>query len=345
MKLQSSIEFLTTYSFLFLLIGIIISFLFFFATAPRSVIPGQCTSLTGLSCASVIDYVNRSLGYSLLTFSFSNSQPVPVNILSMQVLINTANSFSSGCIPNVVYPGGSFTCIGAMAQTPAVGTTVSGFYTINTLYCNSGVSSLQNNCTAGSAIQYSGSFSTTATATKPLFFSVLTLLSPQATQIPVYQTNPLALPVGFTRVQNGGWTTVTSNYGFGSSAFVGNTFLGTRVGPFTTSTSFLSNNNVACANPYNSLLSMAYTAFYVPASKAGTGTVSMYANNALEVYYAPSSFAWSNVLGGGAWNANQGPSSFAANSITLSAGINYLAILWDHDCGPGVQVVKLTGLP
>ncbi|HVA82671.1 MAG TPA: DUF2341 domain-containing protein [Candidatus Aquilonibacter sp.] len=345
MKLQSSIEFLTTYSFLFLLIGIIISFLFFFSTAPRAVIPGQCISLSGPACLSVQDYVNVSQRYSTITFSFSNAQPVPINVLGMTVLINTANSIASGCIPNVEYPGGTFTCVAAMAQAPSLGTVVSGFYTINTLYCNSGISSLQNNCTTGSNIQYSGSFSTPASSTKPLLFSVLTLLGPQSQQLPAFSTNPLAIPSGFTRIQSGGWSTVSSSYGFGSSAFRGNNFIGVKVAPFTLSTSALSNNNVACAGNYNSLLSMAYSIIYLPPPLTGTGSVSIYANNAIELYYASNNLVWSNAFGGAGWHGNFGANTYGPSSISFNAGINYVAVLWGHDCGPGVQVVNLAGLP
>ncbi|MDE1869482.1 MAG: hypothetical protein KGH71_00655 [Candidatus Micrarchaeota archaeon] len=345
MKLQSSIEFLTTYSFLFLLIGIIISFLFFFSTAPRAVIPGQCISLSGPSCQSIQDYVNVSQHYSLITFSFSNAQPVPINVLSMSVLINNANSILSGCIPNVEYPGGTFTCVAAMSQAPSPGTVVTGFYTINTLYCNSGISSLQNNCTTGANIQYSGSFSTPATTTKPLLFSVLTLLGPQNQQLPAFSTNPLAIPPGFTRIQSGGWSTVSSSYGFGSSAYQGNNFIGVRVSPFTLSTSALSNNNIACSGSYNSLLSMAYSIIYLPPPQTGIGSVSVYANNAIEIYYASNTLVWSNAFGGSGWHGNFGANTYGPSAIVFNPGINYISVVWGHDCGPGVQVVNLAGLP
>src|SRR5574340_1101284 len=154
MRLQSSLEFLTTYSFLFLIIGVILSFLFFFASAPKSSIPSQCTAFSGPSCNLASYYVNLSQRYSVVSFSFTNPGPVPINVLNITVLVNTANSFASGCIPNVVYPGGTFTCIAAMARTPSIGSQINGYYSYNALYCNSGIGNLQNNCTSGINLQY-----------------------------------------------------------------------------------------------------------------------------------------------------------------------------------------------
>ena len=65
MKAQSSIEFLTTYSFLFLLLGIAVSIILFLSSAPVVSVPSQCTSFAGPTCNFVQLYSNASAAMSL----------------------------------------------------------------------------------------------------------------------------------------------------------------------------------------------------------------------------------------------------------------------------------------
>ncbi|MDE1855847.1 MAG: hypothetical protein KGH49_01260 [Candidatus Micrarchaeota archaeon] len=339
MRAQSSIEFLTTYSFLFLIIGVILSFLFFFSTAPRSTIPSQCTSFSGPMCMSTSDYINTSAGYSLLTFSLANSESVPINITSVSTLINSANSIAGGCTPKIVYPGGYFTCIAAMSRVPSVGSLVSGTYTINALACNGGINSFSNNCTGGASVLYGGSFSTQAVNFKDLIFSVIALQGPTTQQNYPYVSNPLSLPSGWTRVQNSAWTSGFKGYAFVTQPYVGGQYWQFIGAPFPATLSSLSNNAIAGAPPYNSMASLAYTAVYVPPSGSLGSSVAIWTNDHTGVYTSTDQRSWTSATGGSYLYLNK----FGYNSLTLGTGINYVAIVWDNVGGGGVQIVNFTG--
>ncbi|MDE1824778.1 MAG: hypothetical protein KGH61_00995 [Candidatus Micrarchaeota archaeon] len=344
MKLQSSIEFLLTYSFLFLLVGVIMSFLFFFATAPKAIIPSSCQANGGIQCNTAIDYVNQSGGYSLITISLSNMQSVPINLSGVQVTINTANSIAGGCVPFVLYPGQSATCIAAMTQTPTAQSTVNGFFSVNALYCNSGLLNLANGCIGGTNVQYGGSFSITAIQQKTLVFSVQVGQSPTTQQSPIYPASPLSMPGGYINVQNGEVTALANGYGFGTANYINQRHVNLIVGPFPSSVSAL-NAKTACSGIYNTTYSIASTAIYVPAAKPSSPVINAYADNGMEVFYRTSSKVWSNVLDGSLWSPATGVGTAGPDTITLSTGaVNYLAIDWYNSCGDGVQMLSIHGL-
>ena len=346
MKLQSSIEFLTTYSFLFLLIGIILSFLFFFASSPRAIIPTQCVQLGGPSCTAAIDYVNRTAGYSIITFGFVNSESVPINVTGISALVNTANSISNGCTPQVVLPGGTFTCIAVMQQTPSIGNLVNGFYTINGLYCNNALSGFPSSCASGTNVQYGGSFSVTAQPAKSLIFSVLVLQQTNTLQqVPPYILTPNAIPSGYARVQNGAWTSTQKGFAFGTGAYQGSTQFGFKIAPFPPSVSVLNDNGISCSAPYNTLVSLASTVVYVPAAHIASPVVSVYKDDGAEVYYQTNTKIWSNVINGAGWGGTPGGGSLGAQpAFTLTSGINYLSLAWYNSCADGAEIMGIAGL-
>ena len=343
MKLQSSVEFLLTYSFLFLLVGVILSFLFFFASAPKSIIPSSCQSNGGVQCNTAIDYVNTSGGYSLITFSISNIQSVPINLSGVQVTINAANSIAGGCVPFVVYPGQSATCIAAMSQTPVAESTVNGFFSVNAIYCNSGLLNLTNGCIGGTNVKYGGSFSIAAVLQKTLIFSIRAGEGPTTLQTPSYPTNPLSLPSGYINVQNGEVTALTNGYAFGTTNYINQHHDNLIVGPFPSSTSVLS-SKTACSGIYNTTYSVASTAIYVPPSKPASPVINAYADNGMEVFYRTSSKIWSNVLDGSLWSPSGGVGAAGPYTISLTSGVDYIAVDWYNNCADGVQVLSIHGL-
>ncbi|MDE1762487.1 MAG: hypothetical protein KGH59_04485 [Candidatus Micrarchaeota archaeon] len=350
MRLQSSVEFLTTYSFLFLLIGIVMSLLLFSAASPRAILPSQCVEQSGPHCNTALDYSNRSLGISEVTFSFVNSESVTINVTGISTTIGATNSISggSGCTPTVVYPGGTFTCLAVFNVAPAPASLQSGYYSINALYCNSALSTFPaNNCASGINVRYGGTFSVTAQPQKNLVFSVMVLQGPASQYAPAYMMSPNALPSGWNRIGNGEWTSQSKGFAFGTPTFQGVTQLGLKINPFLGSVSSLNGNGVACASSYNSVLSVASTMVYIPPSKPSSPFITAYRDNGIEVYYKTSSNLWANVLQGSAWSslgANGLAGSYGPKSISLTSGINYLGVAWYNSCGDGAQVVSISGL-
>src|SRR5271157_2438755 len=98
MRAQSAVEFLSTYGFLFAILGITVSVIAFLATSAASTVPGQCSSYAGLACNFVMLYSNTIAGYSLVTLSITNTQSVPINLTSANVTVQGASSVGA-CAP------------------------------------------------------------------------------------------------------------------------------------------------------------------------------------------------------------------------------------------------------
>ena len=348
MRSQSSIEFLTTYGFLFLILAIVFSVLFFVAKAPTTSIQTSCTAFAGPTCNFADLYSNANSGYSVLTAVLANSQPVPINITGFSVIINS-NTFTGNCTPTFLYPGQLATCA-ADNNVAYTGTgPIDGFYTLPALYCNSGSGSVsQANCTY-EKVTYSGSFVARATSADSLIFSVAALQGPASQSLLPFSfiaSNP-HLPPNYTITQNGDWvanvTGGTAAYAFTTTGAWGTSYLGYKPLPFPGSVSSLRSSEVACGAPYNSTLSVASTTMYI--SSADTANVAIETDDAMDVFYkvAQPGTVWQNVFGGAAWHG-QGATQYGPNSISLSPGLYNVEVWWSNTCGGGGQTFVFSNL-
>ena len=104
MRSQSSLEFLATYSFLFLILGVVVSVILLLSGAPATSVQSQCSAFAGPTCNLVQIYTNQTAGYTTVTFSLTNSQAVPINVTNTIVTVKS-NSYTGACTPNFLYPG------------------------------------------------------------------------------------------------------------------------------------------------------------------------------------------------------------------------------------------------
>ena len=345
MRAQSSIEFLTTYGFMFIIIGIVISVLAFISVSPITYSASQCNAFSGPSCVTAQLYSNTSQHYSLVTLVLTNSEAVPVNISNISVSIRGISSTGT-CTPLYLVPGQSAVCVAKLGFAPSLGTYLQGFYALNGKYCNAGISGLaSSNCTY-SNISYSGSFEAAAEPKEYVAISMLALQSNKTMQLPPYRTSPVT-PSGYPVIQNGYFATNITNgileYAFGTPGYLGNVYLGEKVVPFPQSVSSLNNAHVDCGSPYNSTFSAFATTLYMP--KPYVLNVSIVTDDAMEVYYKPqTSTTWSSVFSGAAWHG-QGATQYTNNDVIVSGGTLYnIEILWSNVCGPGVQVLKISNM-
>jgi hypothetical protein len=336
MRGQSSIEFLSTYSFLFIMLGILASFLFYFATLPRSSIPMSCTSFSGPACSMATYYANSNKGYSIFVLALSNSQSIPINITSITVTVRSF-SYTGYCSPTMLYPGTYTICVAGANKVNNLGTLIQGFYTINAKACNSGLASFSQSCSE--SISYSGSFTTGQASKRPSAYAVIIAAGPMGKTIPSYQSYPL-VPSNWTVVGNGYWSTYPNGYAYTSTPQYSGTYLGFKLSPFPQTTSIL-NGNALCTPPYNSVLAIASTVFYMPTS-ANVG-VNITTAGAEEIYYEePSSNVWLSTFGGAAWKL-QGPTKYSS-TIGMNNGAVRMQIFWASNCF-GMQALNLTNLP
>jgi hypothetical protein len=348
MRSQSSIEFLTTYGFLFLILAIVFSVLFFVAKAPATSIQTSCTAFAGPECSLAQLYANASAGYSVFTAMLANSQAVPINITSFSVTINS-NTFTGNCTPTFLYPGQLATCA-VEANTVYTGTgPIDGFYQLPAKYCNSGFGGVsQANCTYDK-VAYSGSFVVRPVSTESLVFSVAALQSPASQSLLPYSTiaTDPHLPSNYTIVQNGDWvanvTGGTAAYSFTTTGGWATDYLGYKPLPFPSSVSSLRSSEVACSAPYNTTLSVASTTLYVGATSSAS--VAIETDDAMEVFYkvAQPGTVWQNVFAGSAWRG-QGATQYGPNTISLSPGLYSIEVWWANACGGGGQTFVLSGL-
>ncbi|MEM3280123.1 MAG: hypothetical protein QXR29_02570 [Candidatus Micrarchaeaceae archaeon] len=341
-KGQSSIEFLTTYGFLFIILGVVISVLIFALSMPTAVLPSQCTSYSGPSCSALLFYTNTSKGYSVITMLISNGQSMPINVTSVTVIISSTKA-TGVCTPSLVQPGQEAVCEIPISSAARPGSFVQGFYSINATYCTLPISKIGSGCPSGSApISYGGAFSATPSTRHEFIFAVTAYKSPTNQQMLPFQSQPFlpATYTNYTVMENGDWVT-NGSYAYGTSGYVGAVYLGMRVVPFPQITQYLNNNYIACSYPYNSSLSIAYTTLYFPSG--GSASFTIETDDAMAIYYKSSATpVWSNIFGS-AWHG-QRATAYGPNTITFSSGLSNFAVMWENNCSSGLQVLASSGL-
>ncbi|MDE1861168.1 MAG: hypothetical protein KGH72_05655, partial [Candidatus Micrarchaeota archaeon] len=168
-KLQSALEFLTTYSFMFIIIAIAIVLVVVLASSARTYVPPECQSFGGLTCESDVFTSNYVTGNSILVFTLSNAQSAPINISYIKATANGKTALGS-CVSTFVIPGTNVTCIiKFVGFTLPLGSAISGSYTVNGFFCNSGIVNLTVNGCTYSPVIYIGSFNT-QTIPSPIIF-------------------------------------------------------------------------------------------------------------------------------------------------------------------------------
>ncbi|VVB77190.1 Uncharacterised protein [uncultured archaeon] len=370
MRAQSSIEFLSTYSFLFIILGVVMSLVVFIAaSAQASIVQSQCSAFSGPACNFVSAYSNSLNAYSLITLSLTNSQSVPINITNVSVNIQSANAIGS-CAPQLLYPGQEATCAINMTSSPRQGSTLQGYYVLNARYCNAGVSRISgggcanNNAATSEKVTYRGYFSTGVTASKVAVFSVAVMKGPPGLSLipfnkltPVSSNTP-AVPLNFTIVQNGDWlarmNATSFGYAYNSTNAIAQGWLaGNHIGyatlPFPQTVSMLQSSNTACTS---SMMSFASTVVYLNSNAVPAVTVQ--ASGATAVYYAKAqpglaaNVVWYGATDSAAWSP-QAPTTYGPTALTsmASRGLYYVVVAWANGCGGAGrgQAISVSGLP
>ncbi|MEM3781818.1 MAG: hypothetical protein QXT43_02570 [Candidatus Micrarchaeaceae archaeon] len=339
MRSQSSIEFLTTYGFMFIIIGVVISVLAFITFSPLVYSPSQCNSYAGLYCSAVQLYSNSTGHFSIVTLSLTNSGSVPVNLSNITVTVRGLSATGT-CTPSIALPGQGIICLAQFASfSPAFASYVQGFYKVSADICNSGISSVYNGTCAYQSANFSGSFEAPAEPSLAVPVSVLALQGSRSQQLAPYTGLPY-LPN--TSVVQSTYLLLNLSkkalqYAFGTPSYQGDIYLGQKVVPFPFAVNSLNNNNVDCSTPgrFNSTYSIFATTLFLPSVEVLN--VSYAVDDRIIVLYKPStSSSWSPVPNAG-W---QGSST--GNIVHVGPGLYNLEIMWVNVCAPGVQVVKIS---
>lgn len=154
---QSAVEFLTTYSFAFLVIGVALALLYVFSSIPASTLPTQCTFYNGFSSSCDALYYNTSSGANLTVIA-TDAQPGVLNVSSFSAYINFGVSTSGSCAPTVALDGQTIYCTANLAQKPNLGSIYTGTFDVKANYCANSPSNISNaTCPSSTTFVYPGS--------------------------------------------------------------------------------------------------------------------------------------------------------------------------------------------
>ncbi|MDE1767822.1 MAG: hypothetical protein KGH62_00470 [Candidatus Micrarchaeota archaeon] len=156
MKQQSSIEFLTIYGFVFLIIILVLGIIYLLTTPSTSILPSQCNTFGGIGCLKIAYSPNTLAGNANVMIEISNAGGAPINAIGINVII-TGKTYKGGCNPQFILPGGDSVCW-VTAPLQSSGSQVKGSFVVDIQYCGTSISQFsQANCTYTN-IDYTGSF-------------------------------------------------------------------------------------------------------------------------------------------------------------------------------------------
>jgi len=137
-KIQNAIELLITYSWVLLLITIMLSVLIIYMYAPKAIIPSTCVIYSGFNCQDTLLTSNTASGLTL-TILLNDKQVGIINISSFNAIISNIKSISGSCQSNTgstnITSGEKITCTASFNSVRSVGTVETGRFVIKGNYC------------------------------------------------------------------------------------------------------------------------------------------------------------------------------------------------------------------
>ncbi len=221
-----------------------------------------------------------------------------------------------------------------------------GRYEISAGFCVSSANALNSTGCSYLPSNYTGSFQVYSSTTDVMPFSVVVAYVPGSVQLPSEPSSP-TIPSNYMVTQNGDFVPLRNltgfKYAFGTGYYLPNTYFSTNVLAYPSVLSVLNSNTVPCSSPYQSVESVAYSAFYMPSS--GSVSFSAYSDNAIEIYYKQQGWSsWIKALAGSGWSTATHTGAALAGSNTLSSGYYQIAVDTVNVCHEGLQAVSVNGI-
>lgn|GEM_PF-2606243 len=155
---QSAIEYITTYGWAIVILGIVISILYLYTSAPAQAIPDTCSFVNGVFCQDIILGTNSISHATTAAFLLTNSKEYSLKNPVLYAQLNGKNSVPVNCEPPYVLPGGSMICTVTLPVNSTIGALISGNLYLNATYCGLSNQSSNRNCSNGVIQTYTGSF-------------------------------------------------------------------------------------------------------------------------------------------------------------------------------------------
>lgn len=178
-KAQSAIEFLNTYSFVFIVLGVVMAMLFVLVRVPSAVMPSQCSFYGGFTCSESGYAVNAISGNTIVYVLAVDGQPGVVNISSFSANVTHVGAASGSCSPSRVVQGELAYCTAELPTAATLGSIYQGSFVIKGNYCTPKLSnSLDLNCPGSSQFVFPGSINAQAVKGLPKFTSTTSTIAP-----------------------------------------------------------------------------------------------------------------------------------------------------------------------
>ncbi|MEM0107037.1 MAG: Ig-like domain-containing protein [Candidatus Micrarchaeaceae archaeon] len=133
-KLQSAMEFMLTYTWMFLLLLLFSVIFYFFFLSPYVLAPNSCTFSNGVQCSALFIATNSAYSTEIGVLAV-NEQPIALLNPKMTVSTNGVNS-TVDCMPDYVPTGGAILCIVPIKTNTAINSFLSGKLSLNAVSCN-----------------------------------------------------------------------------------------------------------------------------------------------------------------------------------------------------------------
>ncbi|MGC8652207.1 MAG: hypothetical protein ACP5UH_03080 [Candidatus Micrarchaeia archaeon] len=182
-KAQSAIEFVANYSWLILIITVIVILLYMFLSVPSAIVPSECSFENGVYCNDLILASNTSTHVTKLLLLMTDTQPYPITHPAIYAQVNGANTSIASCEPSFANSGSQLFCVVALPLNLSLNSFLTGSIYLNAGYCSMpGSYPSMGSCSAYQKETYVGEFSAHVQSygtNKP--FATITLYVPNTT--------------------------------------------------------------------------------------------------------------------------------------------------------------------
>ncbi|MDE1810834.1 MAG: hypothetical protein KGH66_02235 [Candidatus Micrarchaeota archaeon] len=195
MKAQSAMEYLTTYGWALLIVGIVTAILYLYSTTPTTIVPTTCVFVTGAYCNAIVVGANSITHATTVALFLTNSQPYPIATPYLYAQLNGANTTQAKCSPNYVVQAGSMICVLNLPIKSSLGQFLAGRLYLNVTYCGINPNYTQSNLCSGAPREtYAGKFTSHI---EPLINTntTITLTASNSTQAANNARDPLVATV------------------------------------------------------------------------------------------------------------------------------------------------------
>ncbi len=334
MRSQSALEFLSTYSWAFLIITIFLASMYLIAfapTGPSTYVPSSCYITPTLPCYQSVLLANSS-GSKFITL-FQNNMGVGIHFPANSIYVHP--SFSSNavyvgsCLPRTAPPGATVVCnVTLAAFKPSIGSQVNPTFTLSYQICPS------CNTTAALVYNTSGTSTVTASSSASALYEVQLVTSPSTGNIVI---SGVRYPSGANVIFIAGvdypiYAISPSGYAFGGW-ILSNVIVGNAMQQYTTATGGINSDPAACIQacsyPFVTSTSTTTIPVYTLTMNAGTGgyvtpsSGSYPSGNTVSITATPlTGYAFSSWTGTGS-GSYSGASSSA--SVTMNGDVTETA--------------------